>query len=209
MRSSRPALTVLVTVFVTMVALAACASSGRLLQSWKDPSVKKLDFEKVVAIALVEDGPTRRLAESEMARIIGPDAVPGSQVLPAEELRDIDKVKSRLKEGGFDGAITMRLVDAETEIRDEQDPLPTAYYTIWGYYGFVSIAERGPAYMTLDSKLQIEVNIYSLDSEKLLWSGTTETMQPRLMETLVKDVADLVSKRLKREGLLSASPAAT
>jgi hypothetical protein len=158
---------------------------------------------------LVEDGPTRRLAEGEMARIIGPDAVPGSQIIPAEELRDIDKVKARLKDGGFDGAITMRLVDAETEIRDEQDPLPTAYYTIWGYYGFVSIAERGPAFMTLDSKLQIEVNIYSLESEKLLWSGTTETMQPRLMETLVKDVADLISKRLKREGLISSSPAAT
>jgi hypothetical protein len=63
--------------------------------------------------------------------------------------------------------------------------------------------------MTLDSKLQIEVNIYSLESEKLLWSGTTETMQPRLMETLVKDVADLISKRLKREGLISSSPAAT
>ena len=195
---------------VGLVVFAACASSGgRLLQSWKDPSVKKLDFKKVVAIALVEDGPTRRLAESEMARIIGPDAVPGSQVIPEEDLRDIDKVKARLKAGGFDGAITMRLVDAETEIRDEQDPLPTAYYTIWGYYGFVSIAERGPAFMTLDSKLQIEVNIYSLESEKLLWSGTTETMQPRLMETLVKDVADLISKRLKREGLISSSPAAT
>jgi hypothetical protein len=199
MRSSRLALTVLVTTLV----MAACASSGQLVQSWKDPSVKKLDFERVVAIAMVEDGPTRRLAESEMARIIGPDAVPGSQVIPEEELRDIDKVKARLKSEGFDGAITMRLVDAQTEIRDEQDPLPTSYYTIWGYYGFVSIAERGPAYTTLDSKLQIEVNIYSLESEKLLWSGTTETLQPRLLETLVKDVADVVSKRLKREGLIS------
>ncbi|HJS21305.1 MAG TPA: hypothetical protein VJ764_01500 [Steroidobacteraceae bacterium] len=197
MRSCRLAIIVL----VTALAVAACASSGQLVQSWKDPSVKKLDFDKVVALALVEDGPTRRLAESEMVRIIGPDAVAGSQVIPEEELRDVDKVRARLLAQGFDGAITMRLVDAETEIRDEQDPLPTSYYTIWGYYGFVSIAERGPAYTTLDSKLQIEVNIYSLENEKLLWSGTTETLQPRLLETLVKGVADLVSKRLKRDGL--------
>jgi hypothetical protein len=188
---------------VTAVALAACAtSSGRLVQSWKDPSVKKLDFERVVALALVEDGPTRRLAESEMVRIIGPDAIQGSQVIPEEELGDVEKVKARLKAEGFDGAITIRLVDVETEIRDEQDPLPTAYYTIWGYYGFVTVAERGPAYLAVDSKLQIEVNIYSLENEKLLWSGTTETLQPRLLETLVKDVADTVSKRLKREGLI-------
>ena len=190
-------------VLVSAVAIAACASSGgRLVQSWKDPSVKKLDFERVVAIALIEDGPTRRLAESEMARIIGPDAVPGSQVIPENELRDVEKVKTRLKGEGFDGAITIRLADAETEVRHEQDPLPTAYYTIWGYYGFVWVAERGPSYMTVDSKLQIEVNIYSLESEKLLWSGTTEVMQPRLLETLVKDVADVVQKRLQREGLI-------
>jgi hypothetical protein len=190
-------------VFACVAVIVACASSGgRMLQSWKEPSVKKLDFERVVAIALVEDGPTRRLAESEMARIIGPEAVPGSKVIPENEMRDIEKVKARLKAEGFDGAITIRLVDAQTEVRHEQDPLPTAYYTIWGYYGFAWVAERGPSYMTLDSKLQIEVNIYSLENEKLLWSGTTETMQPRLMETLIKDVADVVSKRLKREGLI-------
>jgi hypothetical protein len=189
---------------VSVIAIAACASSGggRMVHSWKEPSVKKLDFERVVTIALIEDGPTRRLAESEMARIIGPEAVPGFQVIPENEMRDVEKVKSRLKAEGFDGAVTVRLTDAEVEVRDEQDPLPTAYYTIWGYYGFVWIAERGPAYMTLDSKLLIETNIYSLASEKLLWSGTTQNLQPRLMETLIKDVADVVSKRLKREGLI-------
>lgn len=50
--------------------------------------------------------------------------------------------------------------------------------------------------------LQVEVNIYSLKDGKLLWSGTSETMQPRLVETLVKDVAELVSRRLKSEGLI-------
>jgi hypothetical protein len=172
------------------------------VQSWKEPSVKKLDFQKVVALAIVEDGPTRRLAESEMVRIIGPDAVAASQVIPEGELRNIDKVKERLKAQGFDGAITMRLADATTEVRGERDALPSAYYTFWGYYGFVTVADRGPEYLTIDSKLQIEVNIYSLTSEQLLWSGTTETMQPRLLETLVKDVADIVSKRLKRDGLI-------
>jgi hypothetical protein len=199
MHSRRSSLIVLVTV----VGVAACASSGgRLVQSWKDPALKKLDFDRVVAVAISEDGPTRRLAESEMARIIGPDAVVASQVIPENERGDVEKVRERLTAEGFDGAITMRLVDAETEVRHEQDPLPTAYYTFWGYYGFVTIAERGPSTLAVDSKLQIEVNIYSLKDAKLLWSGTTETMQPRLLETLVADVADVVSRRLKREGLI-------
>ncbi len=190
-------------VLVTALGLAACAAStGRMMQSWKDPSVKKLDFERVVAIGISDDGPTRRLAEAEMVKIIGPDAVAASEVIPEAERKDVDKVRARLVAEGFDGAITIRLVGAETELRNEQDPLPTAYYTIWGYYGFVTIAERGPSYLAVDSKLQIEVNIYSLENEKLLWSGTIETLQPRLIETLVKDVAEIVSRRLKREGLI-------
>ncbi len=189
-------------VLTTAIAIAACASSGRLVHTWKDPATTKLAFDRVVALAITEDGPTRRLAESEMVRIIGPDAVAASQVVPEADLRDVDKVRARLTAEGFDGAITMRLVDAQTDVRREQDPLPTSYFTIWGYYGFVTVAERGPSYVTADSKLQIEVNIYSLKADKLLWSGTTETLQPRLIETLVKDVADLVSRRLKSERLI-------
>lgn len=190
-------------VLVTAVGLAACAAStGRMMQSWKDPSVRELDFDRVVAIGISDDGPTLRLAEAEMVKIIGPDAVAASEVIPEAERNDVDKVRARLVAEGFDGAITIRLVGAETELRNEQDPLPTAYYTIWGYYGFVTIAERGPSYLAVDSKLQIEVNIYSLENEKLLWSGTVETLQPRLIETLVKDVAEIVSRRLKREGLI-------
>lgn len=137
-----------------------------------------------------------------MVRIIGPEAVAASQVIPDAELRDVDKTRARLTSEGFDGAITMRLVDAKTNVRREQDPLPTAYYSVWSYYGFVTVADRGPSYATADSMLQVEVNIYSLKDGKLLWSGTSETMQPRLVETLVKDVAELVSRRLESEGLI-------
>lgn len=134
--------------------------------------------------------------------IIGPEAVPASQLVSEGELRDIDKVRARLTAEGFDGAITMRLVDATTDVRVAGDPVPTAYYDVWSYYGFVTIAEKGPTYLAADSKLQIETNIYSLTDGKLLWSGTSETMQPKLVETVVKEVAELVQRRLRSEGLI-------
>jgi hypothetical protein len=183
--------------------LAACASGNRLLSSWKDPSVKKLSFDHIVAVAITDNGPVRRAAENEMVRIIGPKAVPSSQVIPDAEIQDADKVRTRLESAGFDGAITMRLVDATTKVKTERDPVPTAYYQIWGYYRFAWVADRPPDYLTAEQKLQIEVNIYSLPAGKLLWTGTSETMQPHLVETAVNDVADLVRKRLQSEGLIS------
>jgi hypothetical protein len=180
----------------------AYSSSNKLLSSWTDPSVKKLSFERVVAVALTEDGPTRRSAEREMAAIIGPKAVPSSQVIPEADIRDADKVRAKLTAEGFDGAITLRLVDATTKVKSARDPVPTAYYEVWGYYRFAWVADRPPDYLTAEQKLQIECNIYSLQTGKLLWTGTSEVMQPHLVETAVQDVADLVRKRLKRERLI-------
>lgn len=179
-----------------------CGSSGRLLSSWKDPAVKKLDFQRIVAVAIVSDGPTRRLAEREMVNIMGPKAVAASQVIPEEDLENADRVRVKLTAEGFDGAITIRLVDATTKVRTARDPVPTSYYTIWGYYQFAWVADRPPDYYTADQKLQIEVNIYSVASGNLMWTGTSEIVRPQLVETAVKDVADLVRRRLKSERLI-------
>lgn len=178
------------------------SSSDRLLSSWKDPAVKKLDFQRIVAVAMVSDGPTRRLAESEMVNIMGPKAVAASQVVPEADLQDADKVRVKLSAEGFDGAVTIRLVDATTKVRTARDPVPTSYYSMWGYYQFAWVADRPPDYYTADQKLQIEVNIYSLTSGKLVWSGTSEIVRPQLVETGVRNVADLVRRRLKSEHLI-------
>ena len=189
-----------------MLAVALLASAGcttdRLVHSWTEPSVKKLQFNRVVAVAMTTDGPLRRLAESEMVRIIGPTGVASSQVLKDGEMGDVEKVRARLASEGFDGAITIRLVDVNTQVRTARDPVPVAYYQVWSYYSHYWIADRPPDYWTAEQTLQVEVNIYSLKDGKLLWTGTSETARPRLVETLVKDVAELVSRRLKSERLI-------
>jgi len=186
---------------VTLLASAGC-TTDRLVHSWTEPSVKKLEFNRVVAVAMTTDGPLRRLAESEMVRIIGPTGVASSQVLKDSEMGDVETVRARLASEGFDGAITIRLVDVNTQVRTARDPVPVAYYQVWSYYSHYWIADRPPDYWTAEQTLQVEVNIYSLKDGKLLWTGTSETARPRLVETLVKDVAELVSRRLKSERLI-------
>jgi len=186
---------------VALLASAGC-TTDRLVHSWTEPSLKKLQFDRVVAVAMTADGPLRRLAESEMVRIIGPKAVASSQMLTEQELGDVDKVRAKLASEGFDGAITMRLVDSKVQLRTARDPVPIAYYQVWSYYGTYWIADKGPDYMTAEQTLQVEVNIYSLKDGKLLWTRISETERPRLVETLVKDVAELVSRRLKSERLI-------
>lgn len=187
---------------VAVLSTSAGCTTNRLVHSWTDPAVKKLEFDRIVAVAMTTDGPLRRLAETEMVRIIGPKAVAASQVLKDDERSNVDKVRAKLAAEGFDGAITMRLVDATTQVRTARDPVPTTYYQVWSYYGLYWIEGKGPDYVTVEQTLQVEVNIYSLKDGKLLWTGISETMQPRLVETLVKEVAELVQRRLRSEGLI-------
>jgi hypothetical protein len=164
--------------------------------------VRKLEFNRVVAVAMTNDGPTRRLAEGEMVRIIGPSGVASSALLEEGEMRDVERVRAKLASEGFDGVITVRLIDVTTEFRTARDPVPVAYYQVWSYYGLYWIADRPPDYWTAEQKIQVEVNIYSLKDGKLLWTGISESQRPRLIETAIKDVAEIVRRRLKSERLI-------
>jgi hypothetical protein len=182
--------------------LSAACTTDRLLQSWTDPSVRKLEFNRVVAVAMTNDGPTRRLAESEMVRIMGPSGVASSQLLKEDEMGDVDKVRAKLASEGFDGAVTVRLLDVKTQVRSARDPVPVAYYQVWSYYGLYWIEDRPPDYYTAEQKIQVEVNIYSLKDGRLLWTGISESARPRLIETAIRDVAEIVRRQLRSDGLI-------
>ena len=110
---------------------------------------------------------------------MGPRPYPPSQVIPEADIRDADKVRAKLTAEGFDGAITLRLVDATTKVKSARDPVPTAYYEVWGLLPIrLGGGSSARYYLTAEQKLQIECNIYSLQTGKLLWTGTSEVMQP-------------------------------
>ena len=50
--------------------------------------------------------------------------------------------------------------------------------------------------------LQLETRIFSVVNEKIIWSGTTETIDPVSVSKLIEDVASAVKKELGKQGLL-------
>jgi len=182
--------------------LAGCGSMTSLTTKYRDPDVRKLDFQKVAAMAIHNDGPQRRLAEAEMVNQMGPDAVAASKIIPEDARGDMNKVRAALTEAGVDGAVTIRLLGSRVEVKEQRDPVPTQYMKLWDYYGFTYAAVTEPTYLTEQTTLDVEVNVYSLTENKLLWSGVAHTERPTLVETVVRDVAETVTRELRRERLL-------
>jgi hypothetical protein len=101
--------------FLTLIA-GGCTGSPKVVESWKDPNVTgPLRFKKILVMVVHPDAYTRRTAEDELARAVGPDrAVQAEQLLTDAERADLEKLKAKVKQSGVDGVVTMRVAGTGT-----------------------------------------------------------------------------------------------
>ena len=96
----------------------------------------------------------------------------------------------------------MRLADVEKET-SYVPGTNTGFYGGYGrYYGYGANFYSTPGYYTTDKNYFIETTVYSVDPDKLLWTGTTKTVNPQKIDKTVNDIADVVVAKMKQEGFL-------
>src|SRR5689334_11700315 len=101
--------------------LVACATTSTTIeQSWRGPKPSSGSPRNVAVVYLSQDGAIRRTAEDHMAAELvarGVHAVPSYHVLSSELLGEGQRVhaKRKLSAEGFDGVVTMRLVQGDTD----------------------------------------------------------------------------------------------
>jgi hypothetical protein len=185
-----------------VVWLTACASTT-ITESWKDPSVERIAFKKVLAMAIFADATLRHIAEDEMVRQM-PDveAVPSYTILSEADSQDLEKAKAKITAAGFDGVVTMRLVKSEQQVTPIPGAYPTAYPWFWGYYGYAWPTAYDPGFVRADTIVQVETKVYSLKDDRLVWTGLSETFNPRDAQDLVRGVAQAVAADLRKQGII-------
>jgi hypothetical protein len=108
----------------------------------------------------------------------------------------------KLKEGNYTNVLMMRLADIEKETSYVQGST-TAYYGGYGrYYGYGAGMYSSPGYYTTDKNYFIETTLYSVNPDKLLWTGTTKTVNPSNVDKTVNDIAAVVSEKMMKDGFL-------
>ena len=70
----------------------------------------------------------------------------------------------------------------------------------WGCYGHGPM--WGSGYVRTDTIFRLQVSIYSLAADNLLWSGVSRTTNPRGVDALIREVAAAVRDDLVKRGLL-------
>jgi hypothetical protein len=189
----------------------ACSPSTQLTRSWNDPSLTNGSFKpftKILVLARLKDEASSRVAMDKICMQFKPGvAVPEYTYLTAADTSQTE-VDAKLKKDGFDGLIIMKL----TEVEESQNYHPATYYGGFygsGYYGGGGFYGGGyygggypgyygtGAYVTEDKTFMVMTNIYSLISQKLVWSGTTSTLNPTSLNTSLDDIIAAIKSNMK------------
>lgn len=184
-----------------LILMMSCSSSTSIVSSWKEPgaTMENTKFSKVMTVVLANTESARRQAEDELASL-NPIFVQSYMVLDSKEVSmDKDKSSDILRDQNVDGVLVMKLVDKEKT----QNYVPGSYSG--GYYGRYSYYWGGyydPGYYQENTNYLIEVSLYSLEKNELVWSGISSTVNPNSIEKTVKNILNESYKQMREDGFL-------
>jgi hypothetical protein len=192
------------------VALSAC-STTTFNTTWKAPEAQPIQVgpgDKVVAVVMSPNESTRRGAETALAAELnrrgGVEAIPSYTLIPDDVVQDEDRAKSYIDKSGAQYAVVMRATGKDKEISGSGPMYTGPYYGgFWGgYYGWGWGAAYSPGYLRTDTVVSVETLVYDLKSDKLVWAGQSETMNPSNAEKMIRELVDEAAREMKKQGLL-------
>jgi len=191
---------------IVISTLVSCGPSTKIEKSWMEPgaSVTASAPNKVLVIAMVKDETSRRVIEDHLVKRIGGTSVSSYTLVSTDMLKEAsdEALKKIVTDGKFTHILLMRLADVEKET-SYVPGTTTSFYGGYGrYYGYGAGMYSSPGYYTTDKNYFVETTVYSINPDKLLWTGTTKTVNTSKVEKTVNDIADVVAEKMKKDGFL-------
>jgi hypothetical protein len=173
---------------MALVVAGSCAPRTKMLNSWTEPSFQHGTVKKVLVLGIAQNPSVRRQFEDDFVtslKSLGYEAVASYFWLP-EVSKDLDRdlLAAKVRENSVTHVIVTRLVDQKTVTSYTPPSYASvgvspyypgyygSYYSYWsvGYTTMVS-----PGYVTEELVVSLETNLYEAATEKLIWTGLTET----------------------------------
>jgi hypothetical protein len=202
LRAVVPALAVLV--------LSSCTTTN-LVQTWRDPNYRAQPVNRIFVIGVMPNDMYRVQFENGLAQALiskGFQAATSSSAFPPGQL-DKEKVQQYVLDNKVDLVIVQRLTKKTTEEYVPPSvayvPAGPAYGGYYGYYGYGYGAVYQPGYMTEQTNVLAETNVYSTHSrpEVLVWSGQSNTFNVQDAQSAAQSLsAQLVADLIKAQILV-------
>jgi len=189
--------------------LQGCETTQRVTYSWKNPSFKSAKtYKKIFLAAMVNNPHVRTHLEEEMGKAAlaqgfnmerSMDYFPVSfrERTPASR----EKMMGKIKELSCDLIFTITLVDKQSETRYVQTgfgfygPFPGYGLQFRGFYSYWYPFYYDPGYYVTDKTYFMEGNLFDAESETLIWSVQTKTINPESIERFSSDLVTMMLEK--------------
>jgi hypothetical protein len=181
--------------------VGGCAvRSTELVNTWKDPATPgPLQFSKVLTVVFERDIALRRSTEDHLASRI-PNATPSYTIIPEDKLDDMEWVKAKVRESGFDGAVVLRFVGQEKSTVYVPGTGGRTFYDYWGG-GWGTVYE--PGYLREQTTVTAETAVFDVRNDKLVWAARSQTKDPKSVNAIVDGIIEVSMDQLRKERLIA------
>jgi hypothetical protein len=185
-------------------------ASTEIVRRWVLTGVPMPQFHKMLVASVMENYLVRQHFEDEMKVQLAKYNVEGVQsymVLPPKNEMMEGELRQRIKESSLDSVLVVRPKAVRTETQEIITGgiyvPPPGYYTFWPYWN-MAYGNFYPtsSYTQENVVVRVECNLYDIKSEKLVWSGVTDTIYSKDFEKLGKDYAKTLVNQLKKDKVL-------
>jgi len=205
--------------------LASCAAESELETSWEVPTYAGTPFTDLAVIGVLQNRNSSQAFESKAVEVFqhaGIPSIPGFSFLKGETKLSRDDMAARVKGSGADGVLIFKLVavdSTETYVPPTTYTVPEAIhpewwddpywgyyypypYHYWGYWYPAVQVVTDPGYWEPHQTYRIHAALYSVASDRLVWTANTATFDPSSPANEGGSVAKLIAEELQRRGLV-------
>jgi hypothetical protein len=204
---------------IILISTFSCSPSTKIIGSWTSEEKVSGGYDDIFIAAIVEDIRIRQAVEDEMQIQLRNKNIKSrtsiSSIKPdfwsSKEL-DKDAIIKIIGENNQNGILTMTLIDRQSEQRYVPGAMvggPMMMGPGWGmrgnfggFWGMHHGMMMSPGHIVNDRKYFVEINLYDANTERLVWSGQSKTVNPTSLESFAPEFVKTVVNRMKEEGVL-------
>ena len=202
---------------VLIVILVGACTSTRLTRVWKDSAFTNKPIKSVMVLGIAEKQATEQQFEdlfvsqfgergikSEAAYIM----IPLSDQLTAENIKDHKAIIKRIaQQNRMDAVLITHVVSVtEEEVELESSSAGGEAHPYMAdldeYYTFALTHMTAPDRSVVKTFVRLQTSIFDTATEKRIWSAASETVDPKSVDTVIKQLVKAVMEQLKVDGMI-------
>jgi len=203
----------LLTLLSAMLFLLNGCSSTLLVENWSDKNYSGPPMKKILIIGVINNEKHRRSFENEFTSLLTTDkrtGIASHTLLPdLKKSGNKEKVLATVKEVGADAVMIVTshgVVDQQRVTAPSVDYVPNAgmgYSSgMYGYYNTSHSVIFSPGHTVTDTILRVDIKLFSVATEKVIWSGKTESLNPKSAKKLIAEFERLVVRDMRKGGFI-------